>query len=201
LTKEFGSSRRLEGVEGLDLVSNPVLIVSASVLLIFWLRDYMSLRMSPSCRATRRALLYGVAVLLTAALIVAVSARVRLADFARLVHSPWILLLLLAFHVAASVPSIWVKQTQSYNWMWATALVPSPIVWFFVLQTTLVPDGGVGIVGLIAIALFWATSMIVIVFRTRDIQMPVRDLDFAVLFGSLSHWLAICALPFALLMT
>lgn len=178
-----------------------MLIVSASVLLIFWLRDYMSLRMSPSCRATRRALFYGAAVLLTVALIREVSARIRLTDFASLTHSPLFLLLLFAFQLAASVPSIWVKQNQSYNWMWVTALLPSPIVWFLLLQITLGSDGAVGIPGLTGIAVLWAASMIVIVFRTRHIQMPVADLDFVVFFGSLSHWLAMCALPLVFSLT
>jgi len=187
--------------EGWTSFSNPVLIVSACLLLIFWLRDYMSLRMSPSCRATRRALFYGAAVLITVALIRGVSARIQLGDFASLTHSPLFLLLLLAFQLAASIPSMWVKRTQSYDWMWATALLPSPIVWFLLLRITLASDGTVNVPGLTAIAVVWAASMIVIVFRTRHIQMPVPDLDFVVFFGNLSHWLAVCTLPLVFSLT
>jgi hypothetical protein len=38
--------------------------------------------------------------------------------------------------------------------------------------------------GFFVIALLWASSMIVAIFRTRDSEMPLDDLDFAVLFGS-----------------
>jgi hypothetical protein len=178
-----------------------MLIVAASVLLTFWLRDYMSLRMSPRCKATRRALLYGAAVLLTAVLIWAMAARIGFTDFARLIQSPQILFLLIAFHLAASALSLWVKQTQSYNWMWVTALLPAPIVWFLLLETTLISEPRVGSMGppfgLFVAAVLWATSMVFVIGRTRDTQMPLADLDFAVQFGSLSHCLAACLLPLA----
>jgi hypothetical protein len=188
-----------------------VLIIATCVLLAFWLRDYMSLRMSPSRRATRRALAYGAAILLTAVLVWTVAARIGMGDFARRIQSPPVLFLLIAFHFAASVPSVLVRQTQSYNWMWATALLPAPIVWFLLLETTLISghalisghDGEVVApqFSFFVVAVLWALSMVVVIFRTRHIEMPLPDLDFAVLFGSLSHWLAMCALPLALLVT
>jgi hypothetical protein len=180
-------------------------IVAAFVLLAFWFRDYMSLRMSPSRKATRRALVYGAAILFTAVLLWTLAVTIGVGDFARRIESPPILLLLVAFHVGASVLSFWVKRTQSYEWMWATALLPAPIVWLLLLETTLLSDQGLGVVApqfsFFAVAVLWATSMIVVIFRTRHSEMPLEDLDFAVLFGGLSHWLAMCALPLALLVT
>jgi hypothetical protein len=141
-------------------------IVAAFVLLAFWFRDYMSLRMSPSNKATRRAVAYGAAILFTAVLLWTLAVRVGVGDFARRIQLPPILLLLVAFHVGASVLSFWAPQFS-----------------FF------------------AVAVLWGTSMIVVIFRTRHSEMPLHDLDFAVLFGGLSHWLAMCALPLALLVT
>jgi hypothetical protein len=121
------------------------------------------------------------------------------------IQSPTILFLAIAFHVAASVPSIWIRRTQRYDWMWATALLPSPIVWLLLLETTLLSGQGLGLaaplLSFFAVAALWASSMIVVIFRTRHSEMPPDDLDFAVLFGSVSHWLAMCALPPALLVT
>jgi hypothetical protein len=180
-------------------------IVAAFVLLAFWFRDYMSLRMSPSRKATRRAVVYGAAILFTALLLWTLAVRIGLWDFARQIQSPAILFVVIAFHFAASVVSIWVKQTQSYDWMWATALLPAPIVWLLLMKTTLGFDQGSGGVasqfGFFAIALLWASSMIVVVFRTRDSEMPLDDLDFAVLFGSLSHWFAMLTISLTVLVT
>lgn len=179
--------------------------VATCVLFAFWLRDYMSLRMSPSRRATRRALAYGAVVLTTAVLVWTVAARIGIGDFARRIQSLPILFLLIAFHLAASVPSILVRQTQSYNWMWATALLPAPIVWLLLVEPTLISSHDGEVVAspfsFFLVAVLWALSMIVVIFRTRHIEMPLPDLDFAVFFGSLSHWLAMCALPLALLVT
>ncbi len=159
----------------------------------------MSLRMSPNRKVTYRALAYGAAILLTAVFLWTMAIRIGLWDFARGIQSSTILFLVIAFHVAASVVSIWVKQTQSYDWMWATALLPAPIVWLLLLKTTLVADQGSGgfaaQFSFFAVAVVWASSMIVVIYRTRDAEMPLDDLDFAVLFGSLSHWLAMLTIP------
>jgi len=179
-----------------------MLVVTGSALLAFWFRDYMSLRMSPRRKATRRALAYGAAVLVTALLLWAAAVKSGIGDLARRIQSPQILLLVIAFHVAASVPSISVRRTQSYNRMWATALIPAPIVWLLLLETTLLSGQGRGVVApqfcFFGVALLWAASMFAVVFRTRDTEMPLDDLDFAVFFGALSHWLAMCALPLAI---
>ena len=80
-----------------------MLIVAAFVLLVFWLRDYLSLRMSPSRKATRRAVGYGAAILITAVLLGTLAVSIGHWDFARQIQSPGILLLVIVFHVAASV--------------------------------------------------------------------------------------------------
>jgi hypothetical protein len=185
--------------------SNSVLIIVACILFAFWLRDYMSLHMSPSYKATRRALAYGASTLLTAVLIWTLAVRMGLADSARWIQSPRILFLLIAVHIGASVPCIWVKQTQCYNRMWATALLPAPIVWLLLSKMTFLSEDGLGMAApqfsFFVVVGLWVLSMLVVVFRTRRIQMSVEDLDFAVLFGSWSHWLALCTLPLLPLLT
>jgi hypothetical protein len=177
-------------------------VVACVVLPAFWLRDYMSLRMSPSYLATRRAAAYSITILVTSALIWALASKIGLLQLAKLAQSPPILVLVIGCQIAASVPSVWIKVTQSYNWMWATALLPAPILWFVLLQITLVCgytfDAETARLLFFGVAILWAASMIIAIFRTRDIQMSVHDLDFAVLFGSVSQWLAICAVPLAL---
>jgi hypothetical protein len=111
----------------------------------------------------------------------------------------------MAVHVGVSVPSIWVKQTECYNRMWATALLPAPIVWLLLSKMTFLSADGLGMAApqfsFFVVVGLWALSMVVVVFRTRHIRMSLEDLDFGVLFGSLSHWLALCTLPLALLLT
>lgn len=174
-------------------------IVAAFALVAFWFRDYMSLRMSPSHKAIRRALVYGAAILLTAMFVWTLVVRIGAWDIARGIQSPRILMLLIAYHVAASLPSLWVKRTQSYNWMWATTLLPAPIVWFMLLETTVLSGVGAPEFIFFAAAVLWASSMIAVVFRTRHSEMPPEDLDFAVVFGGLSHWLTIFAIPLVFL--
>ncbi len=184
------------------LSSSSALTLTGIALACIWVRDFMSLRMSPSCKASRRALVYGAAILLTAVLIWTAAVGIGIEDFARRISSPLILVLLIAFHLLASGLSIWVRQTQNYNWMWVTALLPTPIVWFLLLEATVFSEHGqaAGAPHLVffAVATLWASSMIVCVFRARHIEMPPADLDCAVLYGGLCHWLAICALPLAL---
>ena len=88
--------------------------------------------------------------------------------------------------------------------MWATALFPAPVVWLLLLQA-LLSDGGSEVAtvqfSFFSIALLWAASMVVIIFRTRYTPMRLEDLDFAVLFGSLSHGVVLCVFPLVLLLT
>ena len=44
-------------------------------------------------------------------------------------------------------------------------------------------------------AFLWAVSMFAVISRTRYIGMPLDDLDFAVVFRSVSHCLVMCTLP------
>lgn len=182
-----------------------MLITATLVLIVFWLRDYMSLRMSPRRYAFPRSLAYGIAIIFTAMLIWKAVLRIGLKDFAHWLRSPQVLVLLIAAHIAASLPSIWIRQTQNYQWMWVTALLPAPVVWLLLLQATFLLESSSGVAAVqfsfFAIALSWAASMVVIVFRTRYTAMPLEDLDFAVLFGSLSHGVALCVFPLALLLT
>jgi hypothetical protein len=177
-------------------------VVIGCVLIVFWLRDYLSLRMSPPRKAVHRALAYGIAIVVTGMLIRAIAAKIGPAALGRTIHLPAIISVVIAFHAAASVPSIWVRQTERYNWMWLTALIPAPVVWLLLLETTVLSGHGLDIsvagLGFFAAAVLWVSSMAVVVFRSRYIQMSPDDLDFAVLFGSLSHWLAACALLLAL---
>jgi hypothetical protein len=64
-------------------------IVAAFVLVAFWFRDFMSLRMSPSRKATRRAVVYGAAILFTAVLLWTLAATIGLWDLAKII---WLLL-------------------------------------------------------------------------------------------------------------
>jgi hypothetical protein len=188
-----------------------LLIIATLVLIVFWLRDYMSLRMSPCRYAFPRSLAYGIAIVFTAMLVWEAVLRIGLKDLAQWLQSPQVLVLLIAAHIAASIPSIWIRRTQNYQWMWVTALLPAPVVWFLLLQATFLlesrsgPESSLGIAAVqfsfFAIALSWAASMLLIVFRTRHTPMPLDDLDFAVLFGSLSHGVAVCVFPLALLLT
>jgi len=183
----------------------PLLLVIATVaLLVFWLRDYMSLRMSPCRTAVPRSLAYGIAIVLTAMPIWNLVLRIGLAGFRQWLQSPQVLVLLIAVHIAASTLPIWIRRTQNYHWMWATALLPAPVIWLLLLQALLFQSGSeVATVQLsfFSIALLWASSMIVIIFRTRYAPMPLGDLDFAVLFGSLSHGVALCVFSLALVLT
>jgi hypothetical protein len=182
---------------------NSLLVIATLVIVVFWLRDYMSLRMSPCRSAVPRSLAYGIAILLTSVLIWKVVLRIGFADFAHWLQSPRVLILLIAVHIAASTASIWISRTQNYHWMWATALLPAPAVWLLLLQALLFEGGSeVATVqfSFFSIALLWAASMVIIIFRTRYTPMPLEDLDFAVLFGSLSHGVALFVFPLALLL-
>ena len=164
----------------------------------------MSLRMTPLRNAVPCSLAYTIVIVLTGVLLWKIVLRIGITDFAQWIQSPQVLISLVAVHIAASIPSIWIRQTQNYHWMWATALLPAPVVWFLFLQAALFFESGSGVpvqFSFFVIALSWAASMAVIIFRTRYTPMTIEDLDFAVLFGSLSHGVASCILPLALFLT
>lgn len=147
-------------------------------------------------------MVYGIAMLLSSAVIWEFASRIGLRKFVGLAQSPAVLILLIALQFAVSTASVWIKQTQSYNWMWATALLPSPIMWLLILETALALANTFGPetapVGFFGVGTLWAASMILAIFRIRHVQMSVDDMDFAVIFGGVSHWLAACAVSLAL---
>lgn len=177
-----------------------MLVITACLLFIFWLRDYLVLRTSPPRRAVRRAWAYGIAIVVTAVLVWARLGKIGVLGVVRTIRSPQTVFLLLAFHVVVSVVPIWLRQTSNYKWMWAVALLPAPIVWVLFLETVVwygLPLAELQM-SVLAIAVLWAGSMVAVVNHARNIHMPVEDLEFAPVLGGLSHSLAICILPLAL---
>lgn len=142
---------------------------------------------------------YGSAIVVTAIVVWACSEKIGEEGMVRTIHSPQTVFLLIAFHVVASVAPIWVKQTGNYKWMWVMALLPAPIVWALLLETAVAHGLGLAElqVGVFAIALLWAGSMVHAIYRSQNVQMPIEDLEFAPVLGGLSHWLAMCILPVA----
>lgn len=177
-----------------------MLVMAACLLFVFWLRDYMSLRTSPPRKAVWRAWVYGSAIVATAMVVWARSETSGVDELVQTIHSPRTVVLLMAFHVVASVAPIWVRQTGNYQWMWAIALLPAPIVWVLLLETAVAYGLGLAElqVSVFAVAVLWAASMAVAIYRSRNVQLPIEDLEFAPVLGGLSHWLAMCILPVAL---
>lgn len=177
-----------------------MLVITACLLFVFWLRDYLALRTSPPRKAVGRALAYGIAIVVTALVVWARSENIGLEGVVGTIHSPRTVLVLIALHTVVSVVPIWVRQTGNYKWMWATALLPAPIVWVLILETALACGFSLAELQLsvFGIAVLWAGSMVVVVYRARNIQLPIDDVEFAPVLGGLSHWLAMCVLPVAL---
>lgn len=118
----------------------------------------------------------------------------------RAIHAPRSVFLLIAFHVVASLAPLWIRQTGNYQWMWTIALLPAPIVWVLLLETAVAYGLGLAElqVSVFAVAVLWAASMVVVIYRSRNARVPIEDLEFAPVLGGLSHLLAMCVLPIAL---
>lgn len=61
--------------------------------------------------------------------------------------------------------------------MWAIALLPAPIVWVLLLETAVAYGFGLAElqVSVFAIAALWAASIVHVIYRSRNIQMPIED--------------------------
>ena len=169
----------------------------AAVLLLFWCRDYLILRMGPLHRITSRVGLYSAVVLVTTALLAIVAWRMGVLAVSRFIWSSPVLIILIALHIAGAILCFWLRRSGRYHRVWLVALIPTPALWFF-LANGIVSRGSDahGFAAWLVCAL-WITAMFAMVARAKRTQMCAEDLDFAVSFAGSSNCLGSFILAFS----
>src|SRR5581483_11961203 len=152
----------------------------AAVLLLFWYRDYLILRMGPLRKVGSRVGLYSGILLVTTALPSMLAWPQGVSTVSRLMGPFPVLISLIAVHIVGAMLCFWLKRSDRYDRVWLIALIPMPAVWFF-LAGGMVSEEPLarGFVALLLCAL-WTSSMLAMVARARQAEMCAEDLDFAV---------------------
>ena len=169
----------------------------AAVLLLFWCRDYLILRMGPLRKVTSRVGLYSGVLLVTTAVLSILAWREGVTAVSRFLWSFPVLIPLIAVHIVGAILCFWLKRSGRYHRVWLVALIPAPAVWFF-LANGMVSRGSDahGFAAWLVCAL-WITAMLAMVARAKRIQMCAEDLDFAVSFAGSSNCLGSFILAFS----
>jgi len=158
-----------------------------SRLKLFWCRDYLILRMGPLHEVSSRVGLYSGILLVTIALVSAVST---------FIWSFPVLISLIAVQILGALLCLWLKRSDRDHRVWLMALIPAPAVLFF-LASGMVSRESIanGFVARLLCALC-VIAMFAMVARARRIEMCAEDLDFAVSFAGSSNCLGSFILAF-----
>ena len=163
--------------------------IMLAVLLLFWCRDYLILRMGPLLRTRARVGLYAGVVAGTTALLSVVAWRVGSSAVSRFIWSLPVLVSLIALHIAGGILCLWLKRSDRYYRVWLVALIPTPVAWFFFAGGVISRDFAARSFVVWLICALWIAAMFALVARTRRIEMPADELDFAVSLTGYSNFL------------
>ena len=165
------------------------MVMIAAVLLLFWCRDYLILRMSPLHRITFRLGLYTGVVLGTTTLLSMVAWRMGMSFVSRFIWSLPVLVTVITLHIGGAILCFWLRRSDRYHRVWLTALIPTPVVWFFLGSGVMLPNFVARGLVVWLICATWITTMFAIVARAKRIEMLAEDLDFAVSLAGSSNCL------------
>lgn len=163
--------------------------IMLAVLLLFWCRDYLSLRMGPLLSTSSRVSLYAGVVVGTTALLSVVVWRVGSSTVSRFIWSFPVLVSLIALHIAGAILCFWLKRSDRYHLVWLVALIPTPVAWFFLASGVISRDFAARSFVVWLICALWIAAMFALVARARRIEMPADELDFAVSLTGYSNFL------------
>jgi hypothetical protein len=177
-----------------------MLLIGLAILMLFWLRDYFLLRMSPPKKLAHRAILYSAALVLSTVVIWLLAKNSGSSNFIGFSRYPPVLFILIGLHLLAAAVSFWLRRRHLYDRAWVTALFPAPIVWFCVVRAipaSFVADDSSRLYILLGFAAIWALSMIFMLMRVRNRQMEPIDIDFVADYAGWSHFLGSSLVPVA----
>jgi hypothetical protein len=168
-----------------------MILVTATAFILFWYRDYLVLRMGPPRRVFRRLWIYSVFVSLAATFLWISVKRMESVEFLNFIRSPYLLISLLVFHLAAGLICFWLRRKDRHDLVWIVAIVPAPAAWILLAETVLANDAvserAKGSV-LFAVAALWVFLMVLAILRARRMEMPIESLDFVVDLAGWINW-------------
>jgi len=96
---------------------------------------------------------------------------------------------LIALHIGGAILCFWLRRSDRYHRVWLVALIPTPVIWFFLASGVISRDFPARSFVVWLICALWIAAMFALVARARRIEMPADELDFAVSLTGYSNFL------------
>ena len=179
-----------------------MIVLVAVLATVFYIRDYLLLRMGPSKKIPRRVVLYLGATFAAIAVSRWVAAQLLTADAANK-FGPWnVVILALILHFVIGGLCLWMKCTDRHHWAWILSIVPVPVFWLGFAVATL-PGYQPSSLRRVEPLVWWIPLVLAVTaaraaFASRRQPMEVDDLDFALDLSGWSNLLIVWILPVAL---
>ncbi len=170
--------------------------IMLAVLFLFWCRDYLILRMGPLLKTKSRVSLYSGVVVGTTALLSGAVLRMGSSAVSRFISSFPVLTGLIALHIGGAIICLWLRRSDRYHRVWLVALIPTPVVWFFLASGIISWDFVAHGLVVWLICALWIAAMFALSARASRIEMPADELDFAVSLTGYSNFLGSFTLIF-----
>ena len=179
-----------------------MIVLVAVLATVFYLRDYLLLRMGPAKKIPRRVVLYLGATFAAISVSRWVVVQFLTADAANK-FGPWnVVILALILHFVIGGLCLWMKCTDRHHWAWTLSIVPVPVLWLGLAVAALPGYQPSGLrrvepwVWLVPLVLAFTTARAA--FARRRQPMEVDDLDFALDLSGWSNLLIVWILPVVL---
>jgi len=169
-----------------------MLVVTASALMLFWLRDYWLLQLGPPEGIRRRFGVYAFIVVMAAISVCQITRHENARGVLITIESPPFLVALFVLHAAAAVGSSWIRQKNHYQKAWLISMIPAPAAWVLLAQVMILPDVDLGAAvkpWIVAIAgAAWIIIMAFCIWRTQCNGSVFKEIDYAVEFSCWINW-------------
>lgn len=164
-----------------------MILVAASAIILFWLRDYWLLQVGPARSIAWRLWIYAGLVSAAGLLIWMLAWTQNTARFISAIESPPWLIGLFAYHSIAAGVCFWMKRTERYHLAWLAAMVPAPAAWILfarvLFSTNERTDDPTKAAIVTAVAVLWILPIALAVLRGHRLEMGIEDLDYVLSFA------------------
>ncbi|MBZ5634492.1 MAG: hypothetical protein LAO55_15320 [Acidobacteriia bacterium] len=176
-----------------------IVILISFVLPVFFLRDWLLLRMGPAVTIVARLREYALVLLASVTLFSTIMFSVGTGRLLEIVLSPSAILPLVLLYSVLLAVCIWIRRTDRHQFAWRIATIPNPVLVgaIAVVARLFLPPASpfARVLGTILLTFLWIGLIGLSVWEARNTPLDVPDLNFSLNLAGFVNSAVLMLLP------